>query len=44
MERWMRSGDPHVHWVMRQNLSKKRLATAGTEWVARWRASLAATR
>ncbi len=40
MERWMRSDDPDVRWVMRKNLSKKRLAKAGTDWVADWRARL----
>lgn len=41
MERWMRSRDPDVRWVMRQNLAKKRLAAAGADWVERWRAELA---
>jgi len=40
MERWMRVDDPDVGWVMRQNLSKKRMAAAGTAWVARWQAEL----
>lgn len=40
MERWMRSEDPDVRWVMRQNLTKKRLAAAGTDWVERWKADL----
>jgi hypothetical protein len=34
MERWIGSEDPDVRWVMRQNLAKKRIAKAGTEWVA----------
>jgi hypothetical protein len=41
MERWLRSEDRDVRWVMKQNLAKKRLAEAGEGWVARWRASLA---
>ena len=36
MERWMRGDDPDVRWVMKQNLSKKRMAAAGTAWVERW--------
>ena len=32
MERWMRSDDPDVRWVMKQNLTKKRLSAAGIEW------------
>jgi hypothetical protein len=40
MERWMRSGDPDVRWVMKENLSKKRMAAAGPDWVARWQAEL----
>lgn len=41
MERWMRSDDPDVRWVMKQNLAKKRMAAAGTDWVTAWRAELA---
>jgi hypothetical protein len=40
MERWMRNDDPDVRWVMRQNLAKKRLTAAGSEWVAAWQAQL----
>jgi hypothetical protein len=42
MERWMRSDDPDVRWVMRQNLAKKRLTRAGEDWVATWSSRLAA--
>ena len=41
MERWMRSENPDVRWVMKQNLSKKRLATGGADWVAEWQARFA---
>jgi len=41
MERWMRSEDHDVRWVMKQNLAKKRLAAPGPGWVARWQATLA---
>jgi hypothetical protein len=40
MERWMRSDDPDVRWVMRQNLAKKRLTRAGDAWVGKWTARL----
>ncbi len=40
MERWMQSEDKDVRWVMKQNLSKKRLAAAGAGWVAEWQARL----
>jgi hypothetical protein len=40
MERWMRSPDPDVRWVMRQNLGKRRLLAAGDEWVTSWRSRL----
>ena len=36
----MRSDDPDVRRVMKQNLSKKRLAAAGPDWVERWRSDL----
>ena len=41
MERWMRSENPDVRWVMKQNLSKKRLAAGGADWVAEWQARFA---
>lgn len=40
MERWLRSDDPDVRWVMKRNLTKKRLAAAGLDWVERWKAAL----
>jgi hypothetical protein len=40
MERWMRSDDPDVRWVMKQNLTKKRLTKAGADWVESWRSNL----
>jgi hypothetical protein len=40
MERWLRSDDPDVRWVMRQNLAKRRMAAAGPDWVASWRAKV----
>ena len=41
MERWIGSDDPDVRWVMKQNLTKKRIAVAGAEWVAAMTAELA---
>jgi HEAT repeats len=41
MERWMRSDDPDVRWVMRQNLAKKRLLAVGASQVEAWGAKLA---
>ena len=35
MERWLRSSDPDVRWIMRENLRKKRLARLDPEWVRR---------
>jgi hypothetical protein len=40
MERWIRSEDRDVRWVMKQNLAKKRIAVAGAEWVAAMTAEL----
>jgi hypothetical protein len=28
----VRSDDPNVRWVMKQNLTKKRLTKAGADW------------
>jgi hypothetical protein len=36
MERWLRSSDPDVRWIMKQNLSKARLARANPAWVRTW--------
>ena len=36
MQRWLRSSDPDVLWVMRENLKKKRLQKMDAGWVARW--------
>lgn len=44
MERWLRSDDPDVRCVMRQNLAKKRLTKAGADWVASWTSKLDTTR
>ena len=41
MERWLRSSDPDVRWVMRENLRKKRLAKLDPEWVGRGLEALA---
>lgn len=42
MERWLRSDDPDVRRVMRENLAKARLERADREWTARWRQRLSA--
>jgi HEAT repeat protein len=41
IERWCRSTDRDVRWVMRENLKKNRLARMDPEWVASWQAHLA---
>lgn len=40
MEPWMQSDDPDVVWVMKQNLSKKRMGAAGADWVTTWTTKL----
>jgi hypothetical protein len=42
MERWLSSRDPDVRWIMRENLTKKRLARLDPGWVLRAQAALAA--
>ncbi|MFN2241744.1 MAG: hypothetical protein ACK2U2_05615 [Anaerolineae bacterium] len=34
MERWIRSQDPDIRWIMRQNLKKKRLLRVDEAWVS----------
>src|SRR5712692_7992785 len=36
MEKWLRSQDPDVVWVMKSNLSKARMAALGADWVSSW--------
>lgn len=36
MEKWCSSGDRDVLWIMKQNLSKNRLARLDTAWVETW--------
>jgi hypothetical protein len=40
MERWLASDDADVRWIMKQNLSKKRLERMDAEWVAGWQSRL----
>jgi hypothetical protein len=40
MERWFDSEDKDVHWIMKQNLKKARLARVAPGWVERWAARL----
>lgn len=42
MERWLRSEDRDVQWVMKENLRKKRLERADETWVNEWRVALGA--
>jgi hypothetical protein len=36
MEVWLIQSDPDIHWIMKQNLGKKRLVAAGKDWLAGW--------
>jgi hypothetical protein len=40
MERWFSSTDRDIRWIMKQNLSKKRLERMDAEWVATWKCQL----
>ncbi len=42
MEKWFKSRQPNVRWVMKENLKKARLARMAPAWIARWRARLVA--
>jgi len=41
MEKWAENRDPDVHWVVRENLGKARLARVDRRWVAAMKARLA---
>lgn len=34
LERWLRSSDPDVRWIMKTNLTKARMSAMGEEWLA----------
>lgn len=36
LEKWLRSSDPDIAWVMRTNLGKARMKALGNEWLAKW--------
>jgi hypothetical protein len=38
MDVWLNHTDPDIHWIMKQNLGKKRLLAAGNDWLAYWQA------
>jgi hypothetical protein len=40
MERWFAHDDRDVRWIMKQNLSKKRLERMDAAWVAAWKLQL----
>jgi hypothetical protein len=37
MEKWLRSPDKDVAWVMQSNLAKARIGALGASWVTKWR-------
>jgi len=37
IEKWLRSTDKDVAWVMQSNLGKARMGALGPSWIARWR-------
>jgi hypothetical protein len=42
MEHWLKSSDPDIHWIMRENLTKNRLTRMDAAWVAAAQQQLAA--
>jgi hypothetical protein len=40
MEKWFKSPDPNVRWIMKENLKKSRLTRMDEKWVRRWAATL----
>jgi hypothetical protein len=43
MEKWLRSPDKDVTWVMQSNLAKARMSALGPAWVTKWRGKAPAT-
>lgn len=44
MEKWLRSTDKDVVWVMQSNLGKTRMATLGPSWIAKWKGKVPAAK
>lgn len=42
MEQWLADDDEDIRWIMKQNLTKKRLQKMDEAWVAAWEARLSA--
>jgi hypothetical protein len=43
LEKWLRSPDKDVAWVMQSNLAKARMSALGPVWLAKWRRKAPAT-
>lgn len=41
MEKWFRTDDPDIRWVMRENLKKNRLIRMDPTWVTLWQKAMA---
>jgi HEAT repeat protein len=39
LEKWLRSSDPDIAWVMKSNLGKARMSALGTSWLAQLKVS-----
>jgi hypothetical protein len=37
MEKWLASQDKDIHWIMKENLKKKRLSRMDAAWVEHWK-------
>ena len=37
MEKWLQNSDKDIHWIMQENLKKKRLERMDSIWVDKWR-------
>jgi hypothetical protein len=42
MEKWLRSTDRDVAWVMQSNLGKARMGALGPSWIAKWKGKVPA--
>jgi hypothetical protein len=42
MEKWLRSADPDVAWMMKSNLAKARMGALGKAWLVKWKKTPAA--
>jgi hypothetical protein len=40
MEKWLKSADKDIRWIMKENLKKNRLVRMDADWVMNWQSKI----